>query len=55
VFAGEVALVTGAASGIGKACVEAFLTRGAAVVGLDINPRIVGMRKRPDSWGYAAI
>jgi NAD(P)-dependent dehydrogenase (short-subunit alcohol dehydrogenase family) len=40
VFAGEVALVTGAASGIGKACVEALLRRGAAVVGLDINPDI---------------
>ena len=39
-FAGEVALVTGAASGIGKACVEALLGRGAAVVGLDINPAI---------------
>ena len=39
-FAGEVALVTGAASGIGKACVEALLKRGAAVVGLDINPDI---------------
>ena len=37
VFAGEVALVTGAASGIGKACVEALLNRGAAVIGLDIN------------------
>ena len=35
-FAGEVACVTGAASGIGKACVEALLKRGAAVVGLDI-------------------
>jgi len=32
-FAGEVALVTGAASGIGKACVESLLARGAAVVG----------------------
>jgi len=42
-FAGEIALVTGAASGIGKACVEAFLARGAAVVGLDINPRIAQM------------
>jgi NAD(P)-dependent dehydrogenase (short-subunit alcohol dehydrogenase family) len=37
VFAGEVALVTGAASGIGKACVEALLKRGAAVIGLDID------------------
>ncbi len=42
-FAGEVALVTGAASGIGKASVEAFLRRGAAVVGLDINPSVVDM------------
>lgn len=39
-FAGEVALVTGAASGIGKACVQAFLSRGAAVVGVDINPTV---------------
>src|SRR5581483_6985516 len=37
-FAGEVALVTGAASGIGKAAVAAFLARGAAVVGFDLNP-----------------
>jgi rhamnose utilization protein RhaD (predicted bifunctional aldolase and dehydrogenase)/NAD(P)-dependent dehydrogenase (short-subunit alcohol dehydrogenase family) len=40
VFAGEVALVTGAASGIGKACVEALLRRGAAVIGLDINAEV---------------
>ena len=32
IFAGEIALVTGAASGIGRACVEALLRRGAAVV-----------------------
>src|SRR5690606_32924334 len=31
---GEIALVTGAASGIGKACVESLLARGAAVAGL---------------------
>ena len=41
-FAGEVALVTGAASGIGKACVDALLARGAAVVGLDIDPAKIG-------------
>ena len=35
-LAGEVALVTGAASGIGRACAEALLGEGAAVVGLDI-------------------
>jgi rhamnose utilization protein RhaD (predicted bifunctional aldolase and dehydrogenase)/NAD(P)-dependent dehydrogenase (short-subunit alcohol dehydrogenase family) len=40
-FTGEIALVTGAASGIGKACVDAFLKRGAAVIGLDIDPEIV--------------
>jgi len=40
VFSGEVVLVTGAASGIGQACVAAFRKRGAAVVGLDVNPAI---------------
>jgi len=39
---GEVALVTGAASGIGFACVEALLRKGAAVVGLDVNPAVAG-------------
>jgi len=39
-YSGEVALVTGAASGIGKACVASFLARGSAVVGLDINPEV---------------
>ncbi len=37
-FAGEVALVTGAASGIGKACAQSMLARGAAVIGLDLQP-----------------
>lgn len=50
-FTGEIALVTGAASGIGKACVQAFLARGAAVVGLDINPDIEGLFKRVDFLG----
>jgi rhamnose utilization protein RhaD (predicted bifunctional aldolase and dehydrogenase)/NAD(P)-dependent dehydrogenase (short-subunit alcohol dehydrogenase family) len=50
-FAGEVVLVTGAASGIGKACVESFLKRGAAVVALDRNPAVETMWKRPDVLG----
>lgn len=50
-FAGEVVLVTGAASGIGKACAEAFLKRGAAVVGLDRNPAIECLWKGADFLG----
>jgi rhamnose utilization protein RhaD (predicted bifunctional aldolase and dehydrogenase)/NAD(P)-dependent dehydrogenase (short-subunit alcohol dehydrogenase family) len=50
-FAGEVALVTGAASGIGKACVESLLARGAAVVGADLNPKIATLHQRPDFIG----
>lgn len=50
-FTGEVALVTGAASGIGKACVEALLARGAAVVGLDISPAITTLWKQPGFRG----
>ena len=39
-FEGEVVLITGAASGIGKACVESFLLRGSAVIALDLDPSI---------------
>ncbi|HET9226435.1 MAG TPA: bifunctional aldolase/short-chain dehydrogenase, partial [Thermoanaerobaculia bacterium] len=45
---GEVALVTGAASGIGRACVDSLLARGAAVVGLDLKPIPL---ERPDFRG----
>jgi rhamnose utilization protein RhaD (predicted bifunctional aldolase and dehydrogenase)/NAD(P)-dependent dehydrogenase (short-subunit alcohol dehydrogenase family) len=41
VFEGEVVLITGAASGIGRACAEHFLSLGAAVIGLDINSAIM--------------
>jgi rhamnose utilization protein RhaD (predicted bifunctional aldolase and dehydrogenase)/NAD(P)-dependent dehydrogenase (short-subunit alcohol dehydrogenase family) len=52
VFGGEIALVTGAASGIGGACVEALLKRGAAVVGLDIDPSVTTCAgSRPDYLG----
>ena len=50
-YAGEIALVTGAASGIGKACVEALLARGAAVVGIDINPTVENIYQRKDFLG----
>jgi NAD(P)-dependent dehydrogenase (short-subunit alcohol dehydrogenase family) len=39
-FDGKVVVVTGAASGIGRACTEAFIAKGAAVAALDINPAI---------------
>src|SRR6202167_3679568 len=45
-FAGEVALVTGAASGIGKACVDSLLQRGAAVIALDINADIASIDRK---------
>ncbi len=50
-FAGEVALVTGAASGIGRAGVASLLARAAAVVGLDIDPAVAGLHRRPDFLG----
>jgi rhamnose utilization protein RhaD (predicted bifunctional aldolase and dehydrogenase)/NAD(P)-dependent dehydrogenase (short-subunit alcohol dehydrogenase family) len=40
-FDGKVVVVSGAASGIGAATVEAFAAAGAAVVAMDINPDIV--------------
>ena len=40
-FSGEIAIVTGAASGIGYACAASLLERGCAVIGIDINPEIL--------------
>ena len=37
---GKIALVSGAASGIGLACVESLLAQGAHIGALDINPKI---------------
>lgn len=39
-LAGEVAVVTGAASGIGRAVAQSLLDRGAAVVGIDLDPGV---------------
>ena len=36
-LAGKVAIVTGAASGIGKAAVELFHNEGATVIGADVS------------------
>ncbi|MFI4907562.1 MAG: bifunctional aldolase/short-chain dehydrogenase [Steroidobacterales bacterium] len=53
IFTGEVAIVTGAASGIGKACVASLLARGAAVVGLDRSPGVCSLHQRKDYLGVA--
>lgn len=51
VFQGQVALVTGAASGIGRACVERLQQLGASVVALDINPDIETLFEHPAVLG----
>lgn len=51
-LAGEVALVTGAASGIGRACARALAAAGAAVCGIDLNPSVAGTAPGP---GYLGI
>jgi rhamnose utilization protein RhaD (predicted bifunctional aldolase and dehydrogenase)/NAD(P)-dependent dehydrogenase (short-subunit alcohol dehydrogenase family) len=48
VLTGEVAVVTGAASGIGKACVASLLSRGAAVVALDRSATVGSLHRRKD-------
>jgi len=42
---GKIALVTGAASGIGRACVETMRSAGAAVIALDIDPAVDSIYK----------
>jgi rhamnose utilization protein RhaD (predicted bifunctional aldolase and dehydrogenase)/NAD(P)-dependent dehydrogenase (short-subunit alcohol dehydrogenase family) len=51
VFAGQIAIVTGAASGIGKACAAALLSRGAAVLGFDRSADVVGTFSGPNWFG----
>src|SRR5215469_5689513 len=51
IFTGEVAVVTGAASGIGKACVASLMGRGAAVVALDRSSTVGSLHTRKDYLG----
>lgn len=46
-LAGKVAVVSGAASGIGRASAEALRDKGAVVVGLDVDPLIREHMNRP--------
>jgi len=50
-FTGEVAVVTGAASGIGRACALELLARGAAVVGLDLSATVADVSGEPAYLG----
>ena len=54
VFEGEIVLITGAANGIGKACVSSFLDRDAAVIAIDIDKKIIKMFDDPNYIGIAA-
>jgi NAD(P)-dependent dehydrogenase (short-subunit alcohol dehydrogenase family) len=49
---GKIAIVSGAASGIGKACAEALAAHGAAVMALDINQNIAGLFKHANIRGH---
>jgi NAD(P)-dependent dehydrogenase (short-subunit alcohol dehydrogenase family) len=55
---GVVAIVTGAAGGVGRACVELFAERGESVLAGDIDPKVAELEQFGDrvlaDGGYAA-
>lgn len=51
---GWIALVTGTASGIGRACARALLDQGAAVVGVDLSPTVDEVAA-PGDDGYVGV
>ncbi len=53
-FEGQVALVTGAASGIGEACAKALLRRGAAVIAIDRSNNVLNKSNNPNWHGVVA-
>lgn len=53
-LAGEVAFVTGAGRGIGRACAEALMDQGAAVVGVDVDPAVTEQRQGRQWLGVVA-
>jgi rhamnose utilization protein RhaD (predicted bifunctional aldolase and dehydrogenase)/NAD(P)-dependent dehydrogenase (short-subunit alcohol dehydrogenase family) len=50
-LSGQVALVTGAASGIGRGCAQALLDGGACVVGWDLSPKVAEALSHPNYLG----
>jgi len=51
---GKIALVTGAASGIGRACVDVLRAQGAAVAAVDLNPAVESHWRGADVLGVVA-
>jgi len=50
-LSGRIAVVSGAAAGIGQACAEALRDRGATVFGLDVNPDILSTMAEDNFMG----
>ncbi len=50
-YQGKIVMVTGAASGIGRACAEYFIEQGAAVVGVDLSEQIEDVLNKPGTLG----